>query len=205
MKRILFTTVASCLLATLPVQASLILNGGFENALTIPDGDPLPGSGWSDLTTDPSITTAPDNVHSGNNAAELGADKDIIRQYVPITHGQTYLIDFWAKGATAGNKLRVRLDGASSPFYLTTEYRHYSLSITVKYDPIMGGDNYFNYFPYLEMFNEYSATVNTAVFIDDVSVTAVPESTTVIAGALLLLPFGVSTLRLLRKNTSRSC
>jgi hypothetical protein len=30
--------------------------------------------------------------------------------------------------------------------------------------------------------------------------TPVPESTTMIAGALLLLPFGVSTLRILRKN-----
>lgn len=32
------------------------------------------------------------------------------------------------------------------------------------------------------------------------SVTAVPEPTTMIAGALLLLPFGASTLRILRKN-----
>jgi hypothetical protein len=34
------------------------------------------------------------------------------------------------------------------------------------------------------------------------SVTVVPEPTTVIAGALLLLPFGMSTLRLLRKQRS---
>ena len=31
-------------------------------------------------------------------------------------------------------------------------------------------------------------------------VTEVPEPTTMIAGALLLLPFGASTLRMLRKN-----
>jgi hypothetical protein len=30
--------------------------------------------------------------------------------------------------------------------------------------------------------------------------TAVPEPSTVVAGALLLLPFGVSTLRILRKS-----
>jgi hypothetical protein len=30
--------------------------------------------------------------------------------------------------------------------------------------------------------------------------TAVPEPTTIIAGALLLLPFGASTVRILRKN-----
>ncbi|MGA2801073.1 MAG: choice-of-anchor C family protein [Verrucomicrobiota bacterium] len=36
--------------------------------------------------------------------------------------------------------------------------------------------------------------------IDNVSLNAVPEPTTIIAGALLLLPFGASTLRILRKN-----
>jgi hypothetical protein len=34
----------------------------------------------------------------------------------------------------------------------------------------------------------------------DASVSAVPESTTIIAGASLLLPFGASTLRMLRKR-----
>jgi hypothetical protein len=34
----------------------------------------------------------------------------------------------------------------------------------------------------------------------DATLTAVPEPTTMIAGALLLLPFGASTLRMLRKN-----
>ena len=36
--------------------------------------------------------------------------------------------------------------------------------------------------------------------MDDISLVAVPEPTTMIAGALLLLPFGASTLRMLRKN-----
>jgi hypothetical protein len=36
--------------------------------------------------------------------------------------------------------------------------------------------------------------------LDNVVVSAVPEPTTMIAGALLLLPFGASTLRLLRKT-----
>jgi len=34
------------------------------------------------------------------------------------------------------------------------------------------------------------------------SITAIPEPSTVVAGALLLLPFGVSTIRILRKNRS---
>ena len=36
--------------------------------------------------------------------------------------------------------------------------------------------------------------------LDDISLVAVPEPTTMIAGELLLLPFGASTLRILRKN-----
>ena len=34
----------------------------------------------------------------------------------------------------------------------------------------------------------------------DLTISAVPEPTTIIAGALLLLPFGLSTLRILRRN-----
>ena len=45
-----------------------------------------------------------------------------------------------------------------------------------------------------------SANNRAYVGLDNVSLTAVPEPTTMIAGALLLLPLGVSTLRLLRKN-----
>jgi hypothetical protein len=37
-------------------------------------------------------------------------------------------------------------------------------------------------------------------FIGNVSMTAVPEPTTLISGALMLLPFGASTLRILRRN-----
>jgi hypothetical protein len=37
-------------------------------------------------------------------------------------------------------------------------------------------------------------------YLDDVSVTAVPEPTTLISGALMLLPFGSSVARRLRKK-----
>jgi hypothetical protein len=38
--------------------------------------------------------------------------------------------------------------------------------------------------------------------LDNISLTAVPEPTTMIAGALLLLPFGASTIRILRKKVA---
>jgi hypothetical protein len=36
--------------------------------------------------------------------------------------------------------------------------------------------------------------------VSEISITPVPETTTMIAGALLLLPFGASMLRILRRN-----
>jgi hypothetical protein len=38
--------------------------------------------------------------------------------------------------------------------------------------------------------------------VSEISITPVPEPTTMIAGALLLLPFGASTLRILRRRTA---
>ena len=41
---------------------------------------------------------------------------------------------------------------------------------------------------------------NLYIGLDNVSITAVPEPTTIITGALMLLPFGVSSIRAMRKN-----
>jgi hypothetical protein len=47
--------------------------------------------------------------------------------------------------------------------------------------------------------SDWNYADDTFVFTDT-SVTAVPEATTVFAGMLLLLPFGMSTLRILKRN-----
>jgi hypothetical protein len=46
----------------------------------------------------------------------------------------------------------------------------------------------------------YALNLGTPGQVQDQLVIVVPEPTTVLAGALLLLPFGVSTLRILRRN-----
>jgi hypothetical protein len=46
----------------------------------------------------------------------------------------------------------------------------------------------------------YALNLGTPGAVQDQLVIAVPEPTTVLAGALLLLPFGASTLRILRRN-----
>jgi hypothetical protein len=45
-----------------------------------------------------------------------------------------------------------------------------------------------------------NAVIPASANIDSITLFPVPEPTTMIAGALLLLPFGASTLRMLRKN-----
>jgi hypothetical protein len=45
-------------------------------------------------------------------------------------------------------------------------------------------------------------TLNNPGQAQDQLIMAVPESTTIIAGALLLLPLGASTFKILRKNRS---
>ena len=48
--------------------------------------------------------------------------------------------------------------------------------------------------------SSYAGTTPYGAVIGGVSLTPVPEPTTVVAGAMLLLPFGMSTLRMLRKS-----
>ncbi|MGH7972845.1 MAG: hypothetical protein ACREIC_29370, partial [Limisphaerales bacterium] len=47
---------------------------------------------------------------------------------------------------------------------------------------------------------QYPNTTPWGAVIDNVVLTAVPEPATILAGALLLLPFGASTIRILRRN-----
>jgi hypothetical protein len=65
-------------------------------------------------------------------------------------------------------------------------------TLTSLLTPGVGGNRYgwfdFNEFPFL------------AIDQSELSLTPVPEPTTMIAGALLLLPFGATTLRMLRKS-----
>jgi hypothetical protein len=48
--------------------------------------------------------------------------------------------------------------------------------------------------------NNGTDTIPASANIDSITISSVPEPTTMIAGALLLLPFGASTLRILRKS-----
>jgi len=71
------------------------------------------------------------------------------------------------------------------------------LGVLNSYNSVAFGD--------LEVMRAYAyvgdeGALSGSVDIDSITVTSVPEPTTMIAGALLLLPFGASTLRILRKS-----
>lgn len=184
MKRIkIFRAVAAAaLLCALPAQANLIINGGFETGSTF---SPNNVTGWTVGVDAPSITT---DFYSGAQAAKIGPKDGAIFQTVPIVGGQTYYLDFWAKtdALVPSGTLTVTLDGGATAIYypLTTTYAPYSATLTP------GGSGNLTF--------SWADSGIRSAFIDDVSL--VPEPTTFIAGGLLLLPFGVSTLRILRKS-----
>jgi hypothetical protein len=186
MKTTLMLVLASgCLLSALPAQASLVVNGDFETAPTFL-------SGW---TASGGASISPNaQAHTGLYAADLKSAGGI-SQTVGIVAGQTYILDFWAKewvapGPAAG-QLNVTLDGLTTinVTTLSTMYQEFTYTLT----PTAAG---------LLSFQAATGSTSKRVELDDVSLTAVPEPTTMIAGALLLLPFGASTLRMLRKNRS---
>jgi len=64
----------------------------------------------------------------------------------------------------------------------------------------VNGTVYVNIYSDLAFDKVIASSTQYAFEFDNVAYSAVPEPTTMVAGALLLLPFGASTLRMLRKN-----
>jgi hypothetical protein len=172
--------VAVLTLGSSQVHANLIVNGGFEAGLT----------GWA---TSPFATTTLADVHSGSLAADLGPSVGGLFQTITpaLTIGQTYVLSFWAKDsgniANTSQTLSITVfNGLTKSFDTTSTYALYNYGFTYT-----GG-------PSLIAFGWSDG--NEHAFIDDINLVPVPEPTTMIAGALLLLPFGASAVRILRKN-----
>jgi|SRR6266480_1054645 len=175
----LLAMASACLLAALPAQANLVVNGDFE-------------AGFASWTTLNAVITG--DAHSGLKAAQLLPATSLVDQDLPaLVPFQKYNLDFWAKANGVGT-LTVALDSTGIPAFQPTitlatgpaSYTHYSVNLT----PTTIG--------HLSFF--WADGGSSSSFVDDVSVTPVPEPTTMLAGAMLLLPFGASTLRVLRRN-----
>jgi hypothetical protein len=206
-KTLILAAASACVFASVSVQAALNLvsDPGFEGSEL---GNPaLTGSPWINPNYNPpfsllnNVTIAASNPHSGNNAAQLTeamvngmADSAYLAQSISLTAGSPYAVSFWAMApiSTTGS-LTVTLNGMSAtqgPLGIsgTGVYTEYSYTV----DPMLSSG--FLYFIWT------GSTTGASAYLDDVSVTPVPEPTTMIAGALMLLPFAASTFRPRKKQ-----
>jgi len=179
---LVLAAASACLLAALPAQANFVLNPGFETGLLPPWVD---GSFTFGMAP---ATVVLGHAHSGTYALEFSANTSSVYQYLTLAAVPT-VVDFWAETTGAGT-LQVMLDSQLVTFKSitgATGYTEYNYTVT----PTAGSD---------QLTIQWGYFNGPILYLDDVSVTQVPEPTTMIAGALLLLPFGASTLRILRKN-----
>ena len=180
----LLAAASACMLAALPAQANLVVNGDFETGTFTP---------WAPVNA--TITSVAADVHSGTYAAQLNPTVSSITQPIAGLAAGTYYLDFWAKANGAGT-MSLTLDGAAGVpnlvfgVNLGVTYAHYFYTLTT----FTGGNLTFNWADGILPGQTFSA------FADDINL--VPEPTTMIAGAMLLLPFAASTLRGLRKRVA---
>lgn len=150
-------------LATSSAQANLVVNGGFET------GD---FTGWTQVENTGFAGVNDAFVHSGTRGAYFGpASLGGIQQDLATTAGATYSFDFWLENTDLG-QYQVYWNGNEVVGEVNPgdfSYRHQKYTVTASgtstsIEFLFKNDN--NYFG-----------------LDDVSVTAVPESSTWLAGA----------------------
>lgn len=206
--------MAGLVLATATSQASLI-NGDFEDltgATVIGPGVGTPSSGgWQTYSSIPGWTAAPTSLTPGGieignvsnygvsgaglsgNVLELDSTLNAtVASTSGLTGGGSYTLSFYFAGRggyIASSTFTVDWDGTLYNFTpLSSAAQLATLTL-----PDNGGINTLS-------FIGTGPSDSFGAIIDNVSLTPVPEASTVVAGALLLLPLGASALRGFRKN-----
>jgi hypothetical protein len=230
MERIMKTTlklaVLICLgaLAVSQASANLVINGDFESGNTgftsgytyvIPLAPAPSGnlntlwdeatytvynninavhSSWTFGPAADHTTTGPGNMLIVNGDTKFGVPVWQGTLSAPLTAGGTYNFSAWVANiyAVSPAQLTFSVDGITlgsiTPLG-TGIWQQFSATFVAPYTGAPLG-----------LVNINTQANGNDFVLDDISVTAVPEPTTMIAGALLLLPFGASTLRILRKR-----
>jgi len=195
MKRaLIITSAVACLCAASSVRAALNLvqdpgfEGGETGTLT------LSSSPWFSSFGNTEVSITNSNPHTGSFNAQMASastsDSSELLQNLTLTAGIGYTINFWAKTPGAGGTLAIDLNGVTAGTLVIPAghvYTQYDLTAT----PVTSSG-------VLEFIWSSSSATPATLALDDVSV-AVPEPTTMVAGALMLLPFAASTLRLRKK------
>jgi hypothetical protein len=194
-------------------SASLLVNGDFElpNQGTSPSGSQFLGvgstiPGWTVVGkggVNVDQTFSPTPYWPGNNSQFMDltgntGNGGITSAAFATAIGQTYQVTFdalngslvYPGSAYTGAAFSLQASGGSLMIYSAVPTIPTVLTYLFKASGNLTTIT----------FMDKSGFDSNAGWIDNVGVTAVPEASTIIAGALLLLPFGASTLRILRRN-----
>jgi choice-of-anchor C domain-containing protein len=183
--------------------ANLVIDGGFELPSitgTFTTYNPGAMGGWT------VVSGSVDLIHNYWQPAEGTQSLDTagnisgkIQQTIATTIGTTYRLTFDMSGNPDGNptikSLLVTFGSVSQTFnFDTTGITRANMGWTaMSWDVVATSSSS------LLSFQDSGGTAYGSA-LDNVSLVAVPEPATVVAGALLLLPFGASLLRIVRKN-----
>jgi choice-of-anchor C domain-containing protein len=205
------------LLLPIAVSANLVVDGGFETPTA---SQPFQDFGTGALGTAWTVTAGSVDLignywqpAEGSQSVDMSGDANgTISQTIVLAPG-TYKLTFAESGNPDGPPALKQLDvslGGGTPqefdYTIGSNSRANMLwVIQTAYFTVAGG-------PTALVFNDISSgsgvqnpvgpagTTPWGAALDNVSLVAVPEAPTVIAGMLLLLPLGASTLRVLRRN-----
>ena len=208
MNKLPLAIVAASMAAAVSANANLVLNGGFETH------DAYNGSNWNYFyggagnsvanwssgspgvpleVGQPSVYGV-SGVGLGNAVMELDTTHNVIATQVLAPTPGTYTLSFLYG-------LRSGVNPASGT--LNVYWNNVLVASLSPTSTVMGGTSYtINAIAGNNTLSFQGTGIDDSygALIDNVDVSAVPEPSTVIAGALLLLPFGTSALRILRSK-----
>jgi choice-of-anchor C domain-containing protein len=203
---------ASMLILPCSASANLVVDGGFESG-AVPDGSyetyhsVNTMGGWTVAAGSVDLIRTYWQPAEGAQSVDMAGffENGTIKQTITgLIIAQYYLLTFAMAGNPDdngnGNTMKTLQATFGSPAIFTfdtTGKDHSNMGWVTKTAVFVATATSMDL-----IFNDLSTPAGTAwgAALDNVSLVAVPEPTTMIAGGLLLLPFAASTLRVLRKK-----
>lgn len=202
--KIISAAVLAAILTSVTAHASLnlVIDGSFENPAIANHSWTIPSSiagAWTSTHGIEIQRNAAGTAYDGYNLVELDTTlNSAMSQTITTTIGQLYDLSF-AYSARPGQP--------DTTTAITASFTD-GLNVTLKASGIGKSDTVWTVYHYLVhgtghdtlTFTAGGASDSMGGYLDDVRMTAVPEPSTLIAGGLLAMPFGLSIVRRLRKN-----
>jgi choice-of-anchor C domain-containing protein len=215
MKRLLYTCAVVALLASpLRLCANLVVDGSFEAPIaTSPFQTFNAGSsvgGWTVSAGSIDLINGYWNAADGNQSIDLsGNSRGAIQQTVNASAG-SYRLTFALSGNSDGpptiKTVVVSIGGVSSQFSFTTPANNNNnmlwVTETLDFSLPTSGNAVLSFQDISDGQSAYGAALDNIILTETQTggIAPVPESGTFLAGALLLLPLGLSTFRIFWRN-----